>query len=389
MDVIGNNIANVNTVGFKGSRVTFQDVFSQTMSSGSASTTPQQVGLGVGIASTDLNTGAGSFQLTGRELDLAIEGNGMFILKGGDGQRIYTRVGNFDWDSEGFLVNPGTGSRVQGWMADSSGEVASTSAVDLSDIKLIKGDVALPQPSANVTMGGNLDAGTADAGTYQTTFTAYDSLGNPQSIVVTFTKTSANAWSWEATGPVDANVSGTGNLSFNTDGTVSTVPPTGTINMSPPGAESNQAIELDFTKVTQAYAGSAGSSVLVRKVDGYPMGVLESVTVDASGQITGVFSNGSRRVMAQVGMASFTNPAGLQKIGNSAFAESSSSGAPLMGTPNTGGRGRLVPGNLEMSNVDLSAEFTNMIVTQRGFQANTRVITASDEMLQDVVNLRR
>ncbi|HYF93952.1 MAG TPA: flagellar hook protein FlgE [Symbiobacteriaceae bacterium] len=391
MDVIGNNIANVNTVGFKGSRVTFQDVFSQTMSAGSASTSPQQVGLGAGVASTDLNGAAGSFQLTGRDLDLAIEGAGLFVLKSpGDGQRVYTRVGNFDWDAQGYMVNPATGQRVQGWMADSDGTVSNTGIASLGDIQLIRGDVSLAQLTTSAAFGGNLDSGADDGDTYQTTFTAYDSLGNPVPIVLTFEKTGTNDWSWEAEGPAAAGVTGSGDLTFNPDGTILTGGTNIQVNIaSPPGGDDAQAVALDFTRITQAYAGTQGSSVLARTVDGYPMGVLESISVEQSGQITGVFSNGFRRTLAQVAVASFSNPNGLLKEGNTAFVESANSGAPQIGTPTTGGRGRLVPGNLEMSNVDLSTEFTNMITTQRGFQANTRIITAADEMLQDVVNLRR
>lgn len=394
MDVIGNNIANVNTTGFKGSRVTFQDVFSQTMSAGSASTTPQQVGLGVAVASTDLNNSPGSFQLTGREMDLAIEGNGLFILKGGDGQRVYTRVGNFDWDAEGFLVNPATGSRVQGWMADDTGGIASTGLADLSDIKLVKGDVDLAKMTALVSMGGNLDAGTTvSAGTdpdYVTPYTAYDSLGNPVSLTVAFKKSAGNTWDVTITAPAGRTISGgTANLTFNPDGTLlSPDPATFDVTMTMAGTD-DQTMTIDVSKITQAYAGTAGSTVLARKADGAPMGVLESVSVDAAGQVTGVFSNGFRRRLGQLGMALFTNPNGLLKVGSTGFSESSSSGAPVVGTPNSGGRGRMIAGNLEMSNVDLSTEFTNMIMTQRGFQANTRIISAADEMLQDVVNLRR
>ncbi|HWI65939.1 MAG TPA: flagellar hook protein FlgE [Symbiobacteriaceae bacterium] len=390
MDVIGNNIANVNTVGFKGSRVTFSDVFSQTMSAGSASTSPQQVGLGVGVASTDLNGSAGSFQLTGRELDLAIEGQGLFVLKGSAGQKTYTRVGNFDWDAGGNLVNPATGQRVQGWMADADGTISNMGMASMGDITLVKGDVSLAQKTASASFSGNLDSGTANSGTYQTTFTAYDSLGNPQGLVLTFTKQGSNQWTWSASGPAAAGVVGTGSITFNNDGTVQSASVTGAqVTMSPPGATPAQQVALDFTKLTQAYAGTQGSSVLVRKADGYPMGSLESVTVEPSGQIAGVFSNGFRRTLGQIALANFSNPNGLLKVGNTGFAESTNSGGPLVGAAGVGGRGRLVAGNLEMSNVDLSQEFTNMITTQRGFQANTRIISAADEMLQDVVNLRR
>lgn len=401
MDVIGNNIANVNTIGFKGSRVTFQDVFSQTLSSGSAQSAPQQIGLGVGIGSTDLNQGAGSPQLTGRELDLAIEGNGMFILKGGDGMNVYTRVGNFDWDAEGYLVNPGTGARVQGWSADINGQFGTLDGASLGPIQLLRGAVGLAQPTTVATLGGNLDAGAAAAAEVSTTMTAYDGLGKPHSIVVKFTKgTDPSTWDWTVEGADELGLTGDGTLTFGPDGLP--VDPdadpdapetegafTGSFTWTPPGGTATQTISLNFGGITQGYAGSGGSSVLIRKADGYPMGSLESVSIDASGLVYGVFSNGLRRPMAQVAVANFSNVAGLLKLGTSTFGESPSSGAPMVGTPGTGGRGRLVPGNLEMSNVDLSTEFTNMIMTQRGFQASTRVISAADEMLQDLVNLRR
>lgn len=390
MDVIGNNIANVNTTAFKSSRVSFQDVFSQTMSAGSAQTTPQQVGLGVGLASTDLNLAAGSFQMTGRDMDLAIEGNGMFILKDGNGgQAAYTRAGNFDWDSRGFLVNPATGQQVQGWMADANGNFGNADAGSIGSIQVVKGGVTLAQKSAASTIGGNLDAGAAISGTpYTTTMTAYDSLGRPQTVALTFTKTADNNWSWSASGPAGASVTGSGTLAFGTDGTLQAASRTGSVSLSPAGAAA-QTISLDFANVTQAFAGTSGSSVLVRKIDGAPMGTLESVSMDETGLVSGVYSNGFRRPLAQLATADFTNPAGLLKAGSSSFVESASSGAALVGKPATGSRGRLVPGNLEMSNVDLSTEFTQMIVTQRGFQANTKTISTADEMLQDLVNLRR
>jgi flagellar hook protein FlgE len=397
MDVIGNNIANVNTNGFKSSRVTFQDVFSQTLSAGSAATTPQQVGLGVGIGSTDLNQGAGSMQMTGRDLDLAIEGNGMFVLRSGAGENIYTRVGNFDWDSQGYLVNPATGDRVQGWTANADGTFGTLDSGSLGNIQVERGSVAMAQMTTNASLGGNLDAGAAAGSVVRTSVTGYDSLGRPQSIILEFTKGDTdNSWTWSVpdattdpaatgTGPT---FTGSGDLTFTTLGTLEPASRAGEITMTAPGAE-DQTITLDLSGITQAYAGLNGSDVQVRQANGSPMGVLESVSVDASGQVFGIFSSGYRRPLAQLSMATFSNPDGLLKSGGSAFSESASSGSPSIGVPNAGSRGRLVAGNLEMSNVDLSTEFTNMIMTQRGFQANTRVISTADEMLQDLVNLRR
>lgn len=388
MDVIGNNIANVNTTGFKSSRVTFMDVFSQTLSQGSSTTTPQQIGLGSSVASTDLNQTAGSLQLTGRDLDLALEGNGFFVMKNNDGLQVYTRAGSFDWDAQGNLVNPGNGQKVQGWVADAAGSLANTDPASIGDIRLRKGDIALAEATTSATFSQNLDAGAANGATYDTAFTSYDSLGRPQPIAVRFTKTGTNAWDWSYQDPSGGGFQTGGTLNFANDGTLPanmaaipvTIPLTGANDLS---------ISIDMKSITQSYAGTSGSTVLVRESDGNPMGTLESVSVDASGMVTGVYSNGFRRNLAQLSVATFNNSSGLLKQGASSFSESSASGSPTVGKPGTGGRGRLVPGNLEMSNVDLSTEFTSMIMTQRGFQANTRIISASDEMIQDLVNLRR
>jgi flagellar hook protein FlgE len=389
MDVIGNNIANVNTTGFKASRVTFQDIFSQTISAGSAQTTPQQIGLGVGVATTDLFTEAGGLQMTGRELDLAIEGSGMFILRGGDGQNLYSRAGSFSWDADGLLVNPGTGARVQGWMADANGVISSVDQASLSDIQIVRGEMALAQPTSEIAMAGNLDAGAPDSTEYTTTLAVYDSLGRAHSLIMTMTKQSDNMWTSSVEGTNGLIATGNVTLQFDTNGMLMPGSPDSmSVDFTPNGA-APQTVNVDLSTVTQGFAGSAGSNVLVRKADGYPMGTLESVTIDASGTAFGVYSNGFRRPLAQIGMALFSNPAGLLKVGASSFAETASSGGPQIGRSETGGRGRVVPGNLEMSNVDLSTEFTNLIMTQRGFQANTRIISTADEMMQELVNLRR
>lgn len=413
MDVIGNNIANVNTVGFKGSRVSFTDVFNQTLSSGSKLTNPQQIGLGVGVGSTDLITDDGSFQMTGRALDLAIQGSGLFILKGDDGNILYTRAGSFDWNTDGYLFNPANGMRVQGWMADPiTGQIGRTDMGTLTDIRMVRGDVSLATASTEATFKGNLDAAAAVGTKYETAFTAYDSLGRPIPITLQFEKT-ATGWDWRwaskytpidpATGEPtwEAPSGGLTSLTFDTSGKLNGVDPTdpttyaGTITV--PATDGAAALDLtiDFRSVTQAFSSSttsgatSNSTVQIDKVDGTKMGILESVLIDESGVITGRYTNGTTRVLAQIALANFNNMGGLLKIGGSTFAESPASGVPQVGPANTGGRGGLVPGNLEGSNVDLAAEFTNMIMTQRGFQANTKLVTTADDMLQDLINLRR
>ncbi|MGE5672577.1 MAG: flagellar hook protein FlgE [Mycobacterium leprae] len=405
MDVIGNNIANVNTTGFKGSRVTFGDVLSQTMNPGSEYSNPQQVGLGVGVASTDLLMDDGSLQMTGRSLDLAIEGNGMFVLKQTNGNQVYSRAGNFTWSSDGHLQVAGSGERVQGWMADAAGNIPNTDEANMSDIQMLTGSVALARPTTMSTLAGNLDAGAAVGDTVNMSVTVYDSLGRAQSVPIKFVK-AANPdathtqWNWTYLDTANGAAPGTwepaapGNaLVFDTTGKqVLTGTPSSTANpkldITYPGA-SNLQVAMDMTAISQGYNAAGGSDVMQRSYDGTMMGTLQTVSIDDTGTVTGTFSNGDRRTLAKVALALFSNTSGLLKAGMNSFAASSASGAPQIGTTNSGGRGKLLPGNLEMSNVDLATEFTNMILTQRGFQANTRIISTADQMLDDVVNLKR
>lgn len=425
MDVIGNNVANVNTVGFKTSRVTFQDLFSQTLrggstaTAGSGGTNPMQIGLGSGLASIDNIMSPGLPQLTGRSTDMAIEGSGFFVLNQG-GQQFYTRAGAFGFDGAGYLVNP-NGLRVQGWMADASGTFPARDSSSLGDIRIPTGSTVLAQPSTTIRMGQTLDSETAVGQEFITSTSVFDSQGNSHKIIIKLTKTAANTWdvgffrddgTTELTAATTGTVDGTTGevyptggtypngfqLQFNPDGTILetdgdplvSTPAYGAFDFDPLNGTSPMTIQIDFNTVTQvAVPGDAGSTLQVDGVDGSPMGSLTSFTVDNRGIVFGVFSNGERRPLAQVAMASFANPEGLTKMGGNTFVTSSNSGLEQIGEPGTGGRGRIAPSNLEMANVDLAAEFTDMIVTQRGFQANSRVITVTDEMLQDLVNLKR
>jgi len=398
MDVIGNNIANVNTVGFKRSRVTFQDMLNQTIRGasrpvpgGRGGTNPMQIGPGVSLGSIDLIMGGSSLQDTGKNTDLGIDGDGFFILS--DGSRTYyTRVGTFDFDEEGNLVSLLNGMRVQGWMPDNPDT--------LTDIRINVNESESAKATTQMVLGGNLDSRVPryDASDPTTTnsrvllrHTVYDSKGQEYIVTIQLTKTGDNQWTWELTnieGPAglnmsfDANQSGV--INFNPDGTYSAVDHN-TIEFSPTGSYPVN-ITLDFSKMTQY--GSAHDAA-VESQDGYKSGVLESFTIDQNGNIVGVFSNGITRNLGQIALARFVNPAGLLKEGNSLYSITSNSGSPLISTANSGGFGSIKPGSLEMSNVDLSTEFTEMIITQRGFQANSRVITTSDEMLQELVNLKR
>ncbi|MBO8141048.1 MAG: flagellar hook protein FlgE [Firmicutes bacterium] len=386
MDVIGNNIANVNTVGYKASRVTFKDMLYQTMqaatrpTSSRGGTNPKQVGLGVQIGSIDVLHTEGNLQPTGVQTDLAIRGNGFFVLLDGS-EQLYTRAGVFDIDSEGWLVSKTSGMRVAGWMAN-NGQIDPNQPVQA--IQIPKNQTLPAQATTSVVLEGNLDAGAATGTTVQRSVTVYDSLGRQQQVVVTFTRAAtANQWDWVA--QYGGNSVGSGSVTFDASGQYNSGSP-GSVTFNPGGGASAVSFSLDFTRLTQS---ADPSEVSVRSQDGFPAGTLEEIRIDGTGTVTGIFSNGLTRDLAQLALASFPNPGGLEQVGETVFRASQNSGLVHVGTPGSGGRGIVTPGNLEMSNVNLSEEFTSMIVTQRGFQANSRIITASDEMLQELVNLKR
>ena len=389
MDVIGNNIANVNTVGFKSGRVNFQDILSQTFRGASApnnglgSVNPAQVGLGVTVAGIDVLHTQGNLQSTGRLTDMAIQGDGMFVLSDGSRQ-FYTRDGSFDISLDGTLVNPAIGMKVQGWVANANGVVDTTTAVTNVSIPLGQRTTALATSTS--ALRGNLDAGAAVGATASTTINVFDTLGVRHSVKITFTKTAANAWDWAAaTDPTDAGTTttSTGTASFTSGGLLSAS--TGTVDLDfTNGATTPASIPLDLTAMTQF----SGNSAVSGTTNGFTSGTLVTFTIGAGGDITGVYTNGQTQLLGQIAMAAFVNPGGLLRQGQNLFGESSASGAASIGEPGVGGRGSVSTGSLEMSNVDLATQFTGMITAERGFQANGRVITTSDEMLQELVNLK-
>jgi flagellar hook protein FlgE len=396
MDVIGNNIANVNTVGFKKSRVTFQDALSQTMRGASSpqanrgGTNPMQVGLGMTIASIDTIHTPSSLESTGNMTDLAIEGDGFFILSDGS-DKLYTRAGNFGFDEEGNLVNPSNGLKVLGWQYDLTGTTPTNkSPQNIGGIVIKKGMMIPAKATTAVSFYKNLNDGDPGGTTYALPFKVYDSKGNFHNLTIRFTKrdpaTDPNTWDFVIDTDDGTITNNTGTLVFNPDGSIDPASlPTNPVNITITGAD-QISFSLDFTQVTQ-YARE--TSIDLSSQDGYPAGTLTGISLDTTGTITGVFDNGQNRELAQIALANFDNPGGLIKAGQNLYRYSNNSGEPQVGTPGTGGRGTVSPGSLEMSNVDLSEEFTQMIITQRGFQANSRIITASDELLQELVNLKR
>jgi flagellar hook protein FlgE len=373
LDVIGNNIANVNTYGFKKGRVTFKDTMNQTIAGASAATAnrggknPTQVGLGATLASIDTIHTQSSLQTTGRSLDLAIDGDGYFIVRQGNAN-YYTRAGNFYLDNFGTLVNS-DGLKVQAY--DQNGV--------LGDV-VVNVNAVLPAiATTNIDISENLSSQATVGTIYDQQIEVIDENGNAHRVDVTFTKTSATMWELTMSGDPEVVIE----LEFDANGQL--IDPAGTQNITlTPQVGTAMNITLNFNGLTH----NPGSSSAILVPDGNVEGMLESFNIGAQGEINGIYSNGLVRQIGTLAIAKFSNPSGLSKAGNNLFQESINSGTANIGMPGEG-RGVIASGALEMSNVDLSEEFTEMIVAQRGFQANTRIITTSDEILQELVNLKR
>jgi flagellar hook protein FlgE len=427
LDVIGNNIANVNTFGFKKSRVTFKDIASQTLSGASSPTANlggqngMQVGLGSTIATIDTIHTSSSPQTTGRAQDLAIEGDGYFVVKNGN-QEFYTRAGNFDFDSSGNLVAPG-GYKVQGYPVV-NGQLDTT---QIGDIQLDRNAFMPPTATSFLTLAGNLDAATGigttttytptwDATNKENTpklaanqksmdFKMRDSLGREHDFKMVASKTSDTEWNYQVfsvskvageEGKLTEVAGSNGKLVFDSSGQL--VLPTSqqpgnksdikAINFNPGGGAEAliiKADQLSFNNISQV---AAATTLNVKEQDGFAEGYLNGFTISPTGEVSATFTNGKLQVVSQIVLANFSNPSGLMKSGNNLFARSNNSGNQQYSIAGNG-VGAIKAGALEMSNVDLSEEFTEMIVSQRGFQANSRIITTSDQILEELVNLKR
>lgn len=395
LDVVGNDIANVSTVGFKSSSVVFQDVLTQTLNGASApgattgGTNPAQIGLGSRLSATVQSFTQGAIQRTGRTTDIAIQGDGFFVVNNGN-ENLYTRAGSFMLDANGNLTTP-DGSMVQGWQADGAGVINTNAGVTPIEIRV--GELLPPTQTSNVDLGGNLSAEAAIGTATTLTVSAYDDQGVAIPLNLTFTKSAANQWTVTGTaGTPAAAIALTDNvLTFDGTGEL-TVPADRNINIAG-GVIPNMpaALTLDLGGATQPgritqYAG--GTTASITNQNGSPAGTLQSFNVGQDGTIVGAYSNGKTRSIGQVALAVFTNPGGLERVAG-VWRETPNSGLAQIGTPGGGGRGLMSSGTLEMSNVDLAEEFTRLIIAQRGFQGNARVVTTADEILQEVVNLRR
>lgn len=528
LDVIGNNIANVNTIGYKGSRVTFSDTFNQFVRYGtnpsdtSGGTNTFQVGLGMKLNSVDRNWNQGTFERTGITTDLALQGDGLFILEK-NGEQFYSRAGAFIFDANGQLVNPQNGAIVQGKVATLDGQIPPGN--NLEDIQ-IDGNLKLPaKATTNISWGGNLDStlpitrseeyvqtgninGTMAIGetvedentifdqsgnefTFKTsyektaddiynltyelldsegnatvppigpttvvavfnnaepnemvtldgntppipipiaenslginfdydptgvaqretntlsssvdanrdatvvtgTISVFDSLGNAHTFNLKYTKIDDNSWSWKADVPADSgDLSGhEGTITFNTDGSIATISPNPPeIVFTPSNGAESQTLILDMGEDFEGITQTSSSSVVsALSQDGSPAASLTNISIDQFGYVEGVFTNGKSLQLAQILISTFPNRNALVSVGDNMYRVSANTGEPYIGEPGEASNTTIQSGALEQSNVDLSEEFTRMIVSQRGFQANSRVITVSDELLQEITNLVR
>ncbi|MCD6350706.1 MAG: flagellar hook protein FlgE [Armatimonadetes bacterium] len=385
LDVIANNLANVNTVGYKERRVEFADCFYQTLQAGRGAEqglgmNPVQVGAGVRVASVSVLHSQGAIEATGQPLDAAIEGPGFFVVS--DGSRSYlTRDGAFTLDSTGKIVMSSTGMKVLGWVADTDGEVDPQGPV--SDISVPIGLVRPAKATTTAWVMGNLDAG-ADVGAQAyCTRLVHDSLGMEHVLQVTFQKTGVNTWSVQAS---CEGSNATGTLQFDSSGELTSG---GALSLSvvlANGAETPQTISLDLNTLTQR--GAASSPVIGRQ-DGFGTASLQEVVIEQGGTVQGRFSDGSNMVLAQIATANVPNVGGLEALPKNLFVTTLASGHMDIGMPGTGNRGEIVAQSLELSTVDITRAFVDLITTQRGFQANTRVISTAHRLLDDVIQILR
>ena len=418
MDVIGNNIANVNTVGFKASRVTFSEVFSQTVQSATGAgeytggTNPMQIGLGASVSSIDINMSEGASQRTDNPLDLQIGGDGFFVVSDATGNK-FTRAGAFSVDEAGNMVNS-DGLYVMGWPVNTETNEIQTGKVEKMQILSAENVYSEPSATEFVTLTGNINKNDSDLTDDGVIFVAQfnDSLGYQYSGEFKITQSTTGANVFDVTLVENSIVDSEGNAAATENYTNSEVATTITFNTATGKVDETAVgggsflmeglttefstfndIEVDFSGMTM-FSGNSTVEAVSGDSDGLgagnEAGTISGYEVGTDGKVVGRYTNGETKTLGQLVVATFDNPAGLEKIGGNLFVATNNSGTfDGIGDDITSSGGKFNAGVLEMSNVDLSSEFTEMITTQRGFQANSRVITSSDEMLTELVNLKR
>jgi flagellar hook protein FlgE len=405
INVTANNLANLNTTGFKESQVSFQDLFAQSL--GVVNQT--QPGFGVATAGVIEQFNQGSLQSTGGAFDAAIQGDGFFVLKDPTGAQLLTRDGTFKTDANGNLITAG-GQYVQGWTQTNSDGTVNTNGA-IGNIQIPTGSLRAPVATTNFQFNVNLNsAANADnTSTFSTPVQVVDSLGNTQTLTASFTKTGPNAWTYSVSVPTSAlsssssstNPIATGSLTFDSNGVLTspTATPPSVLNQVPiqisglaDGASDlsmNWNLSDPTTGVSQLTQVAEPSAVSTGTQDGVLAAQLVKVGIGNGGSLVAQYSDGEQRVVGQIALATVRNPESLASIGGNNYQLSSSTAAPVVGTPSTGGRGSIVGGQLESSTVDIATEFTNLIVFQRSYEANAKVVTSEDQLSQDTIAIKQ
>ncbi|HTS77879.1 MAG TPA: flagellar hook protein FlgE [Bryobacteraceae bacterium] len=390
LDVVGDNLANMNTQGFKTNTVAFEDAMNE-------ANAQLQIGAGVGQTLSDRNFTQGNITSTGQPLDLAIQGGGFFIVQNQAGQTMYTRDGSFKLNSQGELVDA-NGDMVQGWMG-ANGVVNASGATSAIQVPLLNSRA--PVATQNMTLSANLDANAAVGATFSTPVTVYDSLGNAHTLTATFTNTGPGAWNYEVDipgsdlqgGKAGSEVSiGKGTLTFDSSGNL-TAPAAGTpIALTNGTALADGAATMNInwnlygtngSSTLTNYAGTSAASGSTQ--DGEASATVTGVSLETGGILVATYSDGTQQNLAQVAVANVSNPDSMVATNNNDYLLGPSTITPSVGGAGTGGRGNLVGQSLEASNVDMATEFTNLIVFQQGYEANSKVLTTIDQMDQTLL----
>ncbi len=405
LSVIGNNLSNINTIGFKSSTVEFADLVSQNV--GGTSQNPMQIGLGVTTGSISPNFSQGGIENTGVATNVAIQGNGFFVVgtAQNSGSRSYTRAGDFGFNATGTLVTAG-GDPVLGYTAIDPVTGAVVTSGQPAAITIPPGVLRAPVPTTSFATVTNLNTTTAVGGTFATSVQMYDAIGVAHVASITFTNTASGAWNYSMTVPGEEVTGGTagtpfeiatGSVGFDANGRLATVNGAAAANPTITGpAWSDGATSTDFawtmldaTGVASITGFSSPSATTSVTQNGAASGSIDSLSINATGELVASFGAGRSVTVAQLALASFSNPHGLSKLGANGYGETEASGIANVGTAGSGGRGTVIGSSLEQSNVDIAQEFTQMILAQRGYQANSKSITVADEMLVETLNLKR
>ncbi len=407
LNTIANDLSNMNTTAFKAATTNFSDLFYQQIGSTGAGD-PIQVGAGSQVASNEIAFSQGSINSTGNATDVALNGNGFFVVGNGAGSEEYSRAGNFSLDSNGNLVSA-SGLSVLGYPAVNG---AVNTNAPLTPINIPVGQVQMPQATNTMSMTTNLNAASAAGTQFPAPVTIYDSLGEPHVATVTFQQTAANTWSYTVALPASEFASKTstpvtGTMSFDSSGNLASVTPAGgTAQTVGTAAGDIASIPLGFSGLADGASnlsinwnllGTAGtptisqvnaaSAVSATSQNGYASGQYQSFSIGSDGTVTATYSNGQKQNVGQLALANVANLQGLQLLGDGDYATTLASGAASVGTSGAAGLGTMQDGALEASNVNISAEFSDLIVAQRAFEANAKSVTTFDTVTQDTINM--